>query len=582
MSPLSRRPNSLDDFASRARELYTLPAVAMEVLALADDSQADAARLKRTIERDPALVARLLRVVNSSLFGVSRQISDLGQAVALVGVKALKLLALGFSLPERMFANKSGDVLQHYWTRTLTRAVACREIAACAASRHAEDAFIAGLLGDLGVLVFIQEAGDRYLAMYRRARDGDPPLAVAERRYYGFNHVDLTARLLVDWKLPLVLCETVRQGLGIREVDPDERPKLTPTATILRLADQLSAIVVDERTDLWPQLLDEAGVFSTLHAEKLAEIAEKVQANVRDLAALLNVELIGEHSYRDVVFKAHDRMVNASEDVVDELLRKGRKTNDERAAAELEHELFDGLDDLRQDARRVTKGRPAKPSGRDPDAKSDEALVGEPAVAPGESSGPSSQTAKIRENMARRAASRKEAAEPTAGKSRNAGATVADPSADGLLGRLDEAITVCRQARTPLSLVLVELDRFREGLEKNGPLWGEYAMSLLEEALAAIEWPTRRLVRVADPRWGVVLPGVDRQRALRIVQDVILKYREICPMDEAGATTLSFGTATVNMPPRDFPAEELRTAADRCLYAAQAAAGDTSKSIEMC
>jgi HD-like signal output (HDOD) protein/GGDEF domain-containing protein len=575
MSPLSRRPNSLDDFASRARELYTLPAVAMEVLALADDSQADAARLKRTIERDPALAARLLRVVNSSLFGVSRQISDLGQAVALVGVKALKLLALGFSLPERMFANKSGDVLQHYWTRTLTRAVACREIAACAASRHAEDAFIAGLLGDLGVLVFIQEAGDRYLAMYRRARDGDPPLAVAERRYYGFNHVDLTARLLVDWKLPLVLCETVRQGLGIREVDPDERPKLTPTATILRLADQLSAIVVDERTDLWPQLLDEAGVFSTLHAEKLAEIAEKVQANVRDLAALLNVELIGEHSYRDVVFKAHDRLVNASEDVVQELLRKGRKAKDDQAAAELEHELFDGLDDLRQDARRATRGRSVTPSGQDSDAKSDESLVGEPAVAP-------DSHAKIRETMARRAASRKVGAEPTARKSRNSAATVAEPAVDGLLGRLDEAITVCRQARTPLSLVLVELDRFREGLEKNGPLWGEYAMSLLEEALSTIEWPTRRLVRVADPRWGVVLPGVDRQRALRIVQDVILKYREICPMDEAGATTLSFGTATVNMPPRDFPAEELRTAADRCLYAAQAAAGDTSKSIEMC
>jgi HD-like signal output (HDOD) protein/GGDEF domain-containing protein len=574
MSPLSRRPNSLDDFASRARELYTLPAVAMEVLALADDSQADAARLKRTIERDPALVARLLRVVNSSLFGVSRQISDLGQAVALVGVKALKLLALGFSLPERMFANKSGDVLQHYWTRTLTRAVACREIAACAASRHAEDAFIAGLLGDLGVLVFIQEAGDRYLAMYRRARDGDPPLAVAERRYYGFNHVDLTARLLVDWKLPLVLCETVRQGLGIREVDPDERPKFTPTATILRLADQLSAIVVDERTDLWPQLLDEAGVFSTLHAEKLAEIAEKVQANVRDLAALLNVELIGEHSYRDVVFKAHDRMVNASEDVVQELLRKGRKANDDRTAAELEHELFDGLDDLRQDARRATKRRPTKPLS--------ERVADGDELATGDSTETSAQHAKIRETLARRTAARKESEASAPRRARQSTAVAASPETEGLLGRLDEAITVCRQARTPLSLVLVELDRFREGLEKNGPLWGEYAMSLLEEALSAIEWPTRRLVRVADPRWGVVLPGVDRQRALRIVQDVILKYREICPMDEAGATTLSFGTATVNMPPRDFPAEELRTAADRCLYAAQAAAGDTSKSIEMC
>ena len=568
---MNRRPQSLDDFASRARELHTLPAVAMQVLSLADDSQADAARLKRTIELDPALTAKILRVVNSSLFGLTRQIADLGQAVALVGVKALKLLTLGFSLPERMFANKGADVLRHYWTRTLTRAVACRELAAAVGNRHAEEAFIAGLLGDLGTLVFLQEGGDRYLAMYRRAQDGDPPLCVAERRYYGFHHIDLTVRLLTDWKLPAALCESVRQGLGVRAAD-DEQKHLPATARLLQLADHLSAIVVDERTDLWPQMLDEAGEFPMLRAERLAEISDRVQDQVRQLADVLNLELVAEHSFREVVQRAHERLGGSSEEVVEELLRARRKKPAAHERAEFEHELeqelLGGLDDLRDEARRTAHGGTHPGDGHEL-AKQDAAAAGS-----------SLNKAEIRRAAAQRGVA--SAKEGTAAKARRRGKPIAAPAPESLLARLDEMVTVCRQARAPLSLVLVEVDMFKKSVEKFGALWGEYALGLLNEAVEAVDWPTHQIVRDAQERWAVVLPGVDRRRALQLVNEVIRRFRLICPVEEAGATTLSFGTATVNMPPRDFPAEELRTAAARCLYAAQAAAGDTSKSIEMC
>ncbi|MBA4020566.1 MAG: hypothetical protein C0483_25690 [Pirellula sp.] len=573
---MNRRPQSLEDFASRARELYTLPAVAMQVLSLADDSQADAARLKRTIELDPALTAKILRVVNSSLFGLTRQIADLGQAVALVGVKALKLLTLGFSLPERMFANKGADVLRHYWTRTLTRAVACRELAAAVGNRHAEEAFIAGLLGDLGTLVFLQEGGDRYLAMYRRAQDGDPPLCVAERRYYGFHHTDLTVRLLTDWKLPGSLCENVRQGLGVHAAD-EEPGHLPAMARLLQLADHLSAIVVDERTDLWPQMLDDAAEFPMLRADRLAEISERVQDQVRQLADVLNLELVAEHSFREVVQRAHQRLAGSSEEVVEELLRARRKKPDARDKAELEHELehelLGGFDDLRDDARRTADG--------DGQHRND----GHDSSREGSNAGSTAAGDTLNKSEIRRAAAQRGVAptkEGTAAKARRRSKTIAAPAPESLLSRLDELVTVCRQARAPLSLVLVELDRFKNSVEKFGPLWGEYTLGLLNEAVQAVDWPTHQIVRDAQERWAVVLPGVDRRRALQLVNEMIRRFRLICPVEEAGATTLSFGTATVNMPPRDFPAEELRTAAARCLYAAQAAAGDTSKSIEMC
>ena len=81
-------------------------------------------------------------------------------------------------------------------------------------SGRVDEAFLAGLLGDLGILVFIQEGGERYANLYRRSLDDTAPLAANERRYYGFDHTDLTLRLMADWKLPPALIVAVEQGSG--------------------------------------------------------------------------------------------------------------------------------------------------------------------------------------------------------------------------------------------------------------------------------------------------------------------------------------------------------------------------------
>ena len=94
--------NLLDQLVERAGSLFSLPAVAVEVLELTAQPRIDTRALKACVERDPALTGRLLRVVNSSLFGLSREVTDLNQALALLGVKPLKLLVLGFSLPKTL------------------------------------------------------------------------------------------------------------------------------------------------------------------------------------------------------------------------------------------------------------------------------------------------------------------------------------------------------------------------------------------------------------------------------------------------------------------------------------------------
>jgi HD-like signal output (HDOD) protein len=159
---MSNHSSTLDRLVDRCGQLYSLPVVAMRVLKLTESPAVDVRALKECIENDPALTSKVLRVVNSSLFGLSREVTDLNQAIALLGINPLKLLVLGFSLPGELFVGLNGDILRRYWHRTLIKAVAAREISQTILGMPGDEAFLAGLLVDIGALVMLQEVGDTY------------------------------------------------------------------------------------------------------------------------------------------------------------------------------------------------------------------------------------------------------------------------------------------------------------------------------------------------------------------------------------------------------------------------------------
>ena len=84
----------VEQFVQRTGQLYSLPAAAAEVLRLTSEPRVDSAALKSCLERDPALATRILRVVNSSLFGASRTITDLPQALTLLGIRPRPVTAV--------------------------------------------------------------------------------------------------------------------------------------------------------------------------------------------------------------------------------------------------------------------------------------------------------------------------------------------------------------------------------------------------------------------------------------------------------------------------------------------------------
>ncbi len=544
----------LERLASRATQLYSLPVVAMKVLELTGNPHVDTHALKACIENDPALTGKILRVVNSSLFGLSREVSDLNQALALLGIKPLKMLVLGFSLPPALFAQMEGGVLERYWRHTLTKAVAGREISEWLWEIPGDDAFVAGLLQDLGELLLIQEIGEPYCRLLHKVEDGHFDLATIEAETMGFDHTALSARLLAGWRLPAVLAESVSWGEGLRPADGATDGR-SPLQQILHLAELLASFLADGRPEALAELLIIGRHYRDFSDAQLEQLVDSLEHKVRNLADVLSLDLPDGLNYSDVLLRAHGQLSAVAESVAADMVVE--------PGAAAEQSLLSELEDLTDAVAQYRTERPAPPTPA--------AAVSTPVLA-GCGAGPGSTL------VAAMPAGRPPAplAAPRSGGSVGPG--------NALMEHLTAAGRACRDARCPLSLLLLQLEPPAE--ESFGPGTAGYELLLRE-----LERGCRRLGHdgaVCRPDvpggFALILPDCERRQAVEYGNQLASQWRrwvrETPWTGQAPEAVLSAGAATIGLPPRNFSPADMIDAAARCAYASRASGG-VVKSIEI-
>ena len=216
-------------FVDQAGSLYSLPVVAMEILRLTGQPKVDLAALKACLFAILRWSEKCCVSSTARMFGLSRGVSDLNQVLALLGTKSVRLLVLGFSLPDELFAGLEGETLRRYWHHTALKATAAREISETLYRLPGEEAFIAALLQDLGMLVLIQQLGEPYLRFLDRTYAKSIDVHAAEIVTLGFDHVQLTAKLLDRWGLPENLVTAI--GIG---TSSDQMAALPPAKRACR------------------------------------------------------------------------------------------------------------------------------------------------------------------------------------------------------------------------------------------------------------------------------------------------------------------------------------------------------------
>lgn len=301
----------LDDLPL-GQNLPSLPVVALEVLRVSQDDDATVEDLTQVLAQDPALSAKVLQMANSPLFSRGGgSITSLQRASSLLGFRAVKVIALGFSLASElpMRGEEAGFDLADYWHRSLVNAVVARSVAQASGSRQAEEAFLVGLLADIGKLVLAQAAPDAYGRVV--AATGGWPDAEIERVELGYDSIDVACALLDRWGVPAVFGVAILHGARGGEAPEEVSPEAAELARVLSLSLRAAAVVFDEdKTPAISAFTEEAARVFGFGDDDVRTLMDKVDVGVAETAAIFDVHLPPGVSYQSIVDAARMQMVS--------------------------------------------------------------------------------------------------------------------------------------------------------------------------------------------------------------------------------------------------------------------------------
>jgi HD-like signal output (HDOD) protein len=184
-------------------QLPALPTSAMKLLELSQDSRNGPAEYARPIEADVGLMGQILRFVNSSYFGFSREIASIQQAISLVGVRTIKNFALWSAVFSLVPNPKFGSFdLKNLWQDSLRRAVFARILGRSIKVLNAEDLFAAALLQDMASPLLLKALPQQYEKLIERRIEEKARLSNLEKEVFGWDHAQAAATLCRSWRLP--------------------------------------------------------------------------------------------------------------------------------------------------------------------------------------------------------------------------------------------------------------------------------------------------------------------------------------------------------------------------------------------
>ncbi|MBI5445888.1 MAG: HDOD domain-containing protein [Deltaproteobacteria bacterium] len=214
-------------FLDEIKDLPSLPQVLVRISKVASEANANASELASVILKDQAMTLKVLRIANSARYSLHAQrVTTISRAIFLLGFESVRAIAVGLGAFHLLSAlERGGKLLENFWREAVTTAVVCQELAELLAYGVSEEAFVAGLLHDVGKLILAQHSSAQAGILYASSLTG-PALLATEKQYFGVDHTEVAAELGRRWELPEVLQKAMalhhRQYAG----PPQERGEL--------------------------------------------------------------------------------------------------------------------------------------------------------------------------------------------------------------------------------------------------------------------------------------------------------------------------------------------------------------------
>ncbi|HRP98199.1 MAG TPA: HDOD domain-containing protein [Rhodocyclaceae bacterium] len=224
--------HSAQELVANLEALTSLPSVYVRIRETLDAPDGSLVEISRAITADPALTARLLKVVNSALYGYGGTIDSIHRAVTILGLQQVHDLVLAMSLSSVFSGIRPEQMdMARFWRGSMMCGIAAREIGRRCELATAERMLVIGLLADVGHLAMYQTVPALAIEAQKAADTNGEPLFQAERRIVGCDYAEVGATLMDSWKLPSCFAEVIGA-----QIHPRLAGSFTFEATALNLA----------------------------------------------------------------------------------------------------------------------------------------------------------------------------------------------------------------------------------------------------------------------------------------------------------------------------------------------------------
>ncbi len=304
--------------------LPSLPGTAMKLIEAVQRPDPDVREVVRLVSADAALSAKVLKIINSSFYGFVHTVTTIDQAIRLLGMKTIKNLALSLILKTSFLKKDPRHFdMAGFWKDALVGAIAAKLLAERVNVKNAEDTFFLGLLENIGSLTLAYLIPDQYERVQSEMQTRTVSCEEAESQVFGFNHMDVGAKLTRSWGLPDTFHIPIKYHHRVEELPEGYSSEIRMRTAVLHLSalyiELFNAGNMAEVLGRITQGIDAYGFGEHIDA---ADIGRSLVKQTQALFPIFDLEFMNEQEMEGLIEKAKQEVLKLSLDLVNDLIEK--------------------------------------------------------------------------------------------------------------------------------------------------------------------------------------------------------------------------------------------------------------------
>jgi diguanylate cyclase (GGDEF)-like protein len=289
--------------------LPTPPGVATKIIRLANDPEADMARIAEVLALDPAITTKILRIANSPMYARQRKTENLRQAIMVVGLNATISLALSFSLLKSWHRPDEQGGLDYplYWRRALLSATASHVLARAIGVKDGEELFLACLIQDIGLMALDRTVPGLYDGL-GETQVRQAALIAREQERLGIDHAVVSGWLLEKWQFP----ERTQQVVAASH-DAEKISKQSPNGVFARcvaLASAIAEVFLDSTGERsFVELAERAQRYFSIDKEVLGELLSEIRQMIPNAEDVFETKILSAEHAEEILEEAREALM---------------------------------------------------------------------------------------------------------------------------------------------------------------------------------------------------------------------------------------------------------------------------------